>query len=197
MRGSTATACHPATGSARRRSKILSPPRNFARWLGQQKLVTLARSGSPCASGSQNSMPLGMLVRRGGGRGPRVPVSSYSTPMLGRRYPTSSPSARPRRGRRGPASVLNPQRDHFGPFRLRAVLTHEPPAPHLEPGSKHCHSLAGPFQCEIVAQAGSRRLAEGGIRHCAGSGNEHPHWRFHGRGGVVVPVSRSCSADRL
>lgn len=44
----------------------------------------------------------------GRGRGPRVPVSSYSTPMLGRRYPTSSPNERPRRGRPRPASAVSP-----------------------------------------------------------------------------------------
>jgi hypothetical protein len=101
MRGPAATAHHRATGSARRPSKILSPPHNFARSLGQQKLVAPARLGSRCASGSRNSMPRGVLARRGGERGPRVPVSSYSTPMLGRPCPTSSPSGRPRRGCRG------------------------------------------------------------------------------------------------
>jgi len=108
MRGPAATAHHRATGSARRRSKILSPPHNFARSLGRQKLVTPARLGSRCASGSRNSMPRGVLVRRGGERGPRVLVSSYSTPTLGRQYPTSSPSGRPRWGCRGPASALSP-----------------------------------------------------------------------------------------
>ena len=43
----------------------------------------------------------------GRGRGPRVPVSSYSTPMLGRPYPTSSPNGQPR-GRQRPASALSP-----------------------------------------------------------------------------------------
>jgi len=114
MRGPAATAHHRATGSARRRSKILSPPHNFARSLGRQKLVTPARLGSRCASGSRNSMLRGGLVRRDGGREPRVPISSYSTPMLGRRCLTSWPSGGPRRCRRGLASAL--------PFRISEVL---------------------------------------------------------------------------
>ena len=128
MQGLAATAHHPATGSARRPSKILSPPRNFARWRGRQKLATPARSGSPCASGNRNSMLRGGLVRTGGGRGPRVPVSSYNTPMLGRRYLTSWPSGGPRRWRRGLASAPSPQRGRLRRFRLRAGLTDEPPA---------------------------------------------------------------------
>src|SRR6516164_6734148 len=127
MRGSAVTAHHPAKGSARHSSKTLSPPRNFARLLARQRLVTPARSGSPCASGNRNSMLHGVLVRRGGGRGPRVPVSSYSTPMLGRQYPTSSPSGRPWRGHRGPASALSPKGDHLRRCPARAI---PPPSLH-------------------------------------------------------------------
>jgi hypothetical protein len=65
------------------------------------------------ASGNRNSMLHGVLVRRGGERGPRVPVSSYSTLMLGRPYPTSSPSGRLRRGRRGDGLTQSQQRDQL------------------------------------------------------------------------------------